>query len=219
MKIFLDTADRKAIKTWLAMGIIDGITTNPSHLSKEGGDPTKVVQDICQMLGDRDVSVEITEIEPQKVYEQALKIADIAENVIVKVPCHENYYEVIKRLVKEGVKINVTLVFTLVQGMFMCKLGVRYISPFIGRWDDIDVEGIDLLYEMRTMVDQYEFDTQILAASIRHVRHLHDAIMAGVDVVTVPLDVLEKSVNHPLTDRGMEKFLADWQKLGIKQFP
>lgn len=220
MKIFLDTADRKAIKKWVATGLVDGVTTNPSLLSKEGGDPKKVIEEICAMLPDGDISVEVTQTEPEAVYKQAQEIAAIAENIVVKIPCHADYYEVIKRLANEDVAINATLVFTLIQGLLMCKLGVRYISPFVGRWDDIDVEGIDLLYEMREMIDQYAFvKTELLAASLRHVRHFHKAISADADVATLPIDVLQKAMSHPLTDQGMEKFLADWQKLGIKKFP
>ncbi len=219
MKIFLDTADRKAIATWAKTGIIDGITTNPTHLSKEGGNPKEVVKEICKMLPDKDISVEVTETEPKAVYEQAREIAKIASNVVVKIPCHADYYAIINQLVADGIKINATLVFTLVQSLFMSKLGVRYISPFVGRWDDIDVEGSDLIMEIRHMLDQYAYDTQLLAASLRGVRHVHMAILSGADVATLPITVLEKAMSHPLTDRGMEKFLSDWQKLGIKQFP
>ncbi len=219
MKIFLDTANIEAIKKWSQTGLIDGITTNPTHLSKEGGDPKKQVLQICSIMPQGEVSVEVTEKDPQAVYQQAKTIAQLADNVLVKVPCHADYYATIHRLVKEGVKLNITLVFTLVQGLMMAKLGVQYISPFIGRWDDIDVEGIELLYQMRQMIDQYGFTTGVLAASLRHVRHVHDAILAGADVATLPIAVFEKSIQHPLTDQGIEKFDADWQKLGIKQFP
>lgn len=220
MKLFLDTANLKSIKQWHKTGIIDGITTNPTHLAKEGGDAKKLVKDICKVMRDYDVSVEVTEIKPEAVYKQAKEIAKLADNVVVKVPCHRDYYDVIKKLVAEDVPVNVTLVFTLIQGMLMCKLGVRYISPFVGRWDDIDVDGIALIDEMRTMVDTYGyFGTRILAASLRTVRNVHDSIVAGADVATLPVSILEKMTEHPLTERGMQKFLADWQKLGIKKFP
>jgi transaldolase len=219
MKIFLDTAHINSIKKWKETGLIDGITTNPSHLSKEGGDAKKQVLAICALMADSDVSVEVTENDPEKVYNQAKAIAALAHNVVVKIPCHKKYYSVIKHLVDEGVQLNITLVFTLLQGLMMAKLGVKYISPFIGRWDDIDVDGIQLLPEMAEMVDAYGFETQILAASIRGVRHFHDAVLAGADVATVPIAVLEKATLHPLTDQGIEMFNADWQKLGIKQFP
>jgi transaldolase len=219
MKIFLDTANLENIKKWMATGLVDGITTNPSHLSKEGGDTKKLILDICNTVKNGPVSVEVTETEPDAVYAQAREIAKIASNVVVKIPCHRDYYPVIKRLVDDGVPLNITLVFTVVQGLMMCKLGVRYISPFVGRWDDIDVDGSQVLYEMRAVIDQYDFSTQILAASLRHVRHLHEALLAGADIATVPVDVLSKATENLLTDQGMAKFNADWQKLGIRKFP
>jgi len=220
MKIFLDTANLDNIKYWDKKGIIDGITTNPTLLSKEGGNINKLLKEICSIVSYGDVSIETTETDPEKVYTQAKEIANMANNVIVKIPCHKNYYAIIKKLIKEDIKINVTLVFTLIQGLMMCKLGVQYISPFIGRWDDIDVNGIKTIQELRIMIDEYNFkNTQIIAASIRHLRHFHDAILLGADVATVPTSVIEKATNHPLTDQGIEKFLYDWKKLGIKQFP
>lgn len=219
MKIFLDTANLEGIKKWASTGLIDGVTTNPTHLSKEGGNPKDQVLAICAALPDGEISVEVTEQDPQAVYKQARDIAALAPNVVVKIPCHPQYYQVIDRLTAEEIPLNITLVFTLIQGLLMCKLGVRYISPFVGRWDDIDVDGIDLLPEMREMVDEYGFDTGILVASLRHVRHVHDAILAGVDAATVTMPVFEKMIEHPLTDQGIRTFNADWAKLGIKQFP
>lgn len=219
MKIFLDTANLEGIKKWAATGLIDGVTTNPTHLSKEGRNPKDQILAICAALPEGEISVEVTEDDPDIVYKQAKDIASLANNILVKIPCHHKYYQVIKRLADEEIPLNITLVFTLIQGLMMCKLGVRYISPFIGRWDDIDVDGIELLPEMREMIDDYGFDTGILAASLRHVRHVHDAILAGVDAATVPLSIFEKMIEHPLTDQGMQTFKADWAKLGIRQFP
>ena len=219
MKIFLDTAHIPSIKKWASIGLIDGVTTNPSHLAKEGGDPKKQVLEICALMPEGEISIEVTEKDPADVYKQAKAIAALADNVVVKIPCHADYYGVIKKLVDEEVKINITLVFTLVQALMMSKLGVDMVSPFIGRWDDIDVEGIDLLGQMRDMMDEYGYETQILAASLRNVRHLHDAIAAGADIATLPIELFEKAIEHPLTNQGIVKFDADWQKLGIKQFP
>ncbi len=219
MKIFLDTANIEAIKKWASTGLIDGATTNPTHLSKEGKDPKKQVLEICSLLPKGEISVEITEKDPDAVYLQAKEIAQLADNIIVKVPCHKDYYQIIKKLIDDSINLNITLVFTLIQGLMMCKMGVRYISPFIGRWDDIDVEGSVLISEMRHMIDFYGFDTGVLAASVRHVRHLHYAINSGADVATIPIAVFEKAIQHPLTDHGIAKFDADWQKLGIKKFP
>ena len=217
MKLFLDTANIEDIRTWAYL--IDGVTTNPSHLAHENKDPKKQILEICSLLPDKDISVEVTLAEPKALAEQAHAISKLAPNIVVKIPCHQPYYPVIAHLVREGVKINVTLGFTLVQSLFMCKLGVKYISPFIGRWDDIDVEGVDILFELRSMVDHYSYPTQILAASIRSIRHVHEAILAGADVATVPTAVLEKSSQHILTKEGMEKFSADWNKLGNPKFP
>lgn len=219
MKIFVDTADIKALKAWKDTGLLDGVTTNPTHLSKAGGNPTKQVQAIAKLLPKGAISVEVTEKNPDAVYKQAKAIAKLGRNIVVKIPCHKDYYHVIAQLIKDGIKLNITLVFTVVQGLLMSKLGVHYISPFVGRWDDIDVEGVELLYSLRHMLDEYDYTTQLLAASIRGVRHFHEAIMAGADVVTIPISVLEKATHHLLTDQGIEKFDNDWKKLGVRKFP
>lgn len=219
MKIFLDTANLDAIRKLATTGLINGVTTNPTHLSKEKTNPKEHVLAICAALPNGEISVEITEKEPEAVYKQARTIAALAKNIVVKVPCHKDYYTVIHRLVKEGIAVNVTLVFTLIQGMLMCKLGVRYISPFVGRLDDIDSDGVQLLYDLRDMVDEYAYKTEILAASLRHTQHVHDAIRAGSDVITVSPALFEQIIEHPLTDAGMAQFAADWKKLEITQFP
>ncbi len=219
MKIFLDTANLVTIKKWAETGLIDGVTTNPTHLSKEGKDPKKQVLAICKVLPDGFISVEVTEKEPQKIYTQAKKIADLAENIVVKIPCHKDYVEIIHKLTQEGIALNITLVFSLPQAYLMSKLGVTFISPFVGRLDDSGVDGCAVLEQIQRMVTDNVFDTQVIAASIRNMHHFHAAIAAGVDVVTLPAEVLEKSLGHILTDEGIAKFDADWQKLGIKQFP
>lgn len=217
MKIFLDTADFKAIEKYEFL--LDGVTTNPTLLFKAGGDPQQNIKKICSIMVGKDVSVEVTEKRPKAIYQQAKAIAALGNNVVVKIPCYKDYYPIIQQLILEGIHINVTLVFTVIQALFMCKLGVKYVSPFVGRWDDIDVDGVKPLYEIRQMINEYGYDTEILAASLRHVRNVHDAILAGADVATIPVKVLEKTMEHVLTDRGIAKFEADWKKLGIKQFP
>jgi transaldolase len=219
MKFFLDTADVKAIQKWAETGLVDGVTTNPTHLSKEGGDPKKKIKEIISVLPKGDISVEVTEQKPEAVYKQALAIAKISKNISVKIPCSFDYYPVIGKLAKEGISVNVTLVFTVIQAAMMARLGVHYVSPFIGRLEDIDVDGIQLLPEMREVFDLYGFKTKILAASLRSVPHVHDAMLAGADVLTLPISLFEKMVQNPLTDRGIEMFNADWKKLGVKQFP
>ncbi len=220
MKLFLDTANVATIERWAATGLIDGVTTNPTLLSKEKGDATTIIKQICKIMKDGQVSVEVTERDPKKVLAQARQIAKIAKNVVVKIPCHQDYCEVISALLSEGVAINITLVFSMLQGLMMCKLGVQYISPFIGRLDDIDGDGVELVADLRHMIDEYMFlDTKIIAASVRHVRHLHEVTLIGADIATVPASVVESALHHPLTDRGMEQFLEDWKKLGIRKFP
>lgn len=219
MKIFLDTANTELIEKWAHTGLIDGVTTNPTHLSKERKNPIDQVLSICDILPSGIISVEVVETIPENVYLQARKIASLSDNIAVKIPCHPDYYPVIKQLVNEGALVNVTLVFSLAQGLMMCKLGAHFISPFIGRLDDANGNGIELVKQLREMIDWYDFDTQLLAASIRDTNHLEQVIMAGADIATVPVAVLENSVNHPLTDKGMEQFLADWKKLNIIKFP
>jgi len=165
------------------------------------------------------ISVEITETNPEDVYIQARKIAALSDNVAVKIPCHAAYYPIIKKLVQEGISLNITLVFSLTQGLMMAKLGVDYISPFIGRLDDIGADGIELIRTLRHMLDWYGFETELLAASIRDTDHFEQALMAGADIATLPPTVLEQSITHQLTDKGMAQFLADWKKLNITQFP
>lgn len=219
MKIFLDTANISHIKKWSESGLIDGITTNPSNLSKENQNPREILKEICSILPDKDISVEITEENPIKVYNQAKEISKIADNITVKIPCYKDYINIINKLVTEGIKLNITLVFSVTQALMMAKLGVKYISPFIGRLDDIGSDGLALISECRNMLDIYNYETQLLAASIRSVKHLQDIILTGADVATLPTEILGKSLEHPLTDIGIKKFSEDWEKLDIKQFP
>lgn len=216
MKIFLDTANRELIKKWLPTGLIDGITTNPTLLSKEDPDTKKVLKDICSMV-EGPVSIEIVEKSPEKVLEQARKISEFASNVVVKIPFHTDYLPVIKTCVDEEIKVNVTLVFTPLQALMVAKLGVEFISPFLGRWDEIGVDGVTMLEEIATIRDLYEFSSQILAASIRTVLHWQRVAQTGADIVTLPPAVFEAAMKHPLTDRGIELFDADWKKLGKQE--
>ncbi len=219
MKIFLDTAQVDIIRQYMSTGLIDGVTTNPSLLSKVGGDPRLVVQQIIQLLPEGDVSVEVTTKEPQEVYNQARAIAALAPNVLVKIPCHQRYYPMIHKLAQEGIRINITLLFNLSQALMMCKLGVEYISLIVGRLDDVNNDGIAVAADVRAMLDQYGFQTQLLLASIRSVVRAHDAIAVGADAMTIPPSVFEAMMQHSLTDRGIAVFEADWKKLGISQFP
>ena len=216
MKLFLDTANRELIKKWMPTGVIDGITTNPTHLSKEGTSTKAVLLDICSMVPG-DVSIEVVKKSPSDVYAQAKEIAALAKNVVVKIPFGFEYLPVIHKLAQEDVPLNITLVFTVVQATLVAKLGVRYISPFIGRWDDIDVDGLQLLEDIRMAMDNYGFESELLAASIRSTIHLQKAILIGADVATIPPTLLDKLFRHPLTEEGIAKFDADWQSLGKKE--
>jgi len=214
MKLFIDTADRNEISRWAKTGILDGVTTNPSHLSKQGGNMRAVLKDICQMLPDGDISIEVVEKEPQAIYEQALEIAEFAENAVVKIPFAEEYLPIINRLTTEGVALNITLVFTPLQGLMVAKLGVNYISPFMGRLEEIGVNSTNIIQDFVSMIENYEFDTEILAASIRTLMHWQEAMLAGADVATLPPALFEQAVKHPLTEKGIRVFDADWKKLG-----
>jgi len=216
MKLFLDTANRELIKKWVPTGLVDGVTTNPSLLSKEGKNCKEVLLDICKMVPG-DVSIEVVKKDPEDVYKQAKEISALAKNVVVKIPFAQEYLEVIARLVKEKVQINATLIFSALQALLLAKLGVKYISPFIGRWDDINVDGMHVVEELVHIRETYEFDFQIIAASIRHVRHWHESMVIGADVATVPPKLLDQVMIHPLTEQGIAKFDADWKKLGKEE--
>jgi transaldolase len=218
MKLFLDTAQVTFIEKWANSGLIDGVTTNPSHLS-QSGDVHNTITKICNLLPNGHVSVEVTEKNATEVYAQAKKIAALHKNVVVKIPCHSDYFLTIHRLVGEEIPLNITLVFSAVQATLMAKLGVMYISPFVGRWDDLGVNGMQQVVDMRTIFDTYGFGTQILAASLRHVQHVHEALLAGADVITVPPTVFEKMITHQMTDSGIAQFDTDWKKLKLPTFP
>lgn len=217
MKIFLDTANREHIKQWVECGIVDGITTNPTLLSKEGGNIGTVLKDICAMV-DGPVSIEVVEKKPEAMLAQAIEISQFAENVVVKIPFAQEYLSVIKAAVEREIAINVTLVFTPMQALIAAKLGVMFISPFVGRWDEIGIDGIDITEEVVALKQTYEWESEIIAASIRSVVAWQRIAQTGVDVVTLPPIVLEQAIKHPLTDRGIAMFDADWQKLGLSSF-
>lgn len=212
MKIFLDTANRDQIKKWVETGLVDGVTTNPTLLSKEDVNSKRVLLDICKMV-DGPVSIEVVEKDPTLVYKQAKEISKLAKNVVVKIPCLVEYFSVIHKLVQDGVKINVTLVFSEVQALLVAKLGATFISPFLGRWDDIGKDGVKLVEDIVKIKQNYAFKSEILAASIRNVNQWHQVALAGADVITVPASVIMQASKHPLTDIGVSLFDADWKKL------
>lgn len=217
MKFFLDTASLKDISWAAQAGLIDGVTTNPSLLAKQAGDldPRDVLKEICSLV-EGPVSAEVVAIDTEGMVSEGTALAKIADNVVVKIPMLEAGMVAVRRLAAAKIKTNVTLCFSSVQCLIAAKAGATYVSPFIGRIDDVGQEGMDVIREARVIFDNYGIETEILAASIRHPRHVVEAAMIGADVATLPADVLRKLVQHPLTDRGLEQFLSDWSKLAAR---
>jgi transaldolase len=217
MKFFLDTASLKDISWAAQAGLIDGITTNPSLLAKQAGDldPRDLLKEICSLV-EGPVSAEVVALDADAMVREGKSLAQIADNIVVKVPMLEAGMVALRRLATEGIRTNVTLCFSSVQCLIAAKAGATYVSPFIGRLDDVGQEGMDVIREARQIFDNYAIATQILAASMRHPRHVVEAAMIGADVATLPPEVLRKLLQHPLTDRGLEQFLADWKTLGTR---
>jgi transaldolase len=212
MKIFLDTANISAIKMYNDMGLVDGITTNPSLMAKEGGDPQKVMEEIVQIVKG-DVSLEVLSVETNGMLEEGRRLRKYGNNVVVKCPLTPEGLKACKILTSENIPVNVTLCFSVNQAILAAKAGAKYVSPFIGRLDDNGQDGMNLIKEMHQVFENYKFSTQILVASVRHPMHVVEAAKIGADVVTLPPDVLGKMLKHPLTDVGLKNFLADWEKL------
>src|SRR5438045_5474857 len=217
MKFFLDTASLKDISWAAQAGLIDGVTTNPSLLAKQAGDldPRDVLREICSR-GDGPVAAEVVGLETDGMVREGSELAKIADNIVVKIPMTEAGMVAVRRLATDGIKTNVTLCFSSVQCLIAAKAGATYVSPFIGRLDDVGQEGMDVIREARVIFDNYQLATQILAASIPHPRHVVEAAMIGADVATLPPEVLKTLLLHPLTDRGLEQILADWNKLAAR---
>ena len=218
MKIFLDTADLDEIAWAAEAGLIDGITTNPSLVAKVAGDrsPTDLLREICETV-DGPVSAEVVAIDRDGMLEQGRKLAELADNIVVKVPLTDDGLRACRQLRSEGIHVNVTLCFSASQALLAAKAGATFISPFIGRVDDISGDGMDLIRQIRIIYDNYGYETEILAASIRHPLHFVQAAEIGADVATIPPKVLHQLMLHPLTDRGLDAFLSDWAKLDRTQ--
>ena len=212
MKIFLDTANLESIRKFNDMGLLDGITTNPSLMSKEGGNPKDGMAEITKII-QGDVSLEVVSTEYSGMVEEGRQLRTYGDNVVVKVPMTPEGLKACKALSAEGIPVNVTLVFSPNQAVLAAKAGAKYVSPFIGRLDDIGQDGMSLIKEIKTIFSNYDFKTQILVASVRHPMHVVEAAKIGADVVTLPPAVLDKMLKHPLTDIGLKNFLADWEKL------
>jgi len=212
MKIFLDTANVASIEKYNELGVVDGITTNPTLLSKEKGNPIKTMKKIVEIMKGP-VSLEVVAIDYDKMLEESLKLAKYGENVVVKIPMTMDGLKVVHSLTRKGIKTNVTLIFSANQALLAAKAGATYVSPFIGRLDDIGAEGLNLVSEIVQIFASYDISTQLLVASVRHPLHVIEAAKMGADVVTLPPDILDKMIRHPLTDKGLDSFLSDWKKL------
>ena len=213
MKLFLDTANIDEIKALAASGLIDGVTTNPSLIAKSGRDFLEVIAEICTII-DGPVSAEATASDAPTMLKEGEKLASIAKNVAVKVPLTEAGLLTCKQLSDQGVMVNVTLCFSAAQALLAAKAGARFISPFVGRLDDIATDGMGLIEEITAIYANYDFPTEILVASVRGVQHVVDAALLGADVATVPPQVITAMFKHPLTDKGIAAFTADWNKSG-----
>ncbi len=213
MKFFVDTADTDAIHELNELGMVDGVTTNPSLIMKSGRDIKEVTKEICGMV-DGPVSAETVALDADGMIAEGRELAKIADNIAIKVPLTWAGLKACKVLSDEGRMVNVTLCFSANQALLAAKAGATFISPFIGRIDDLNLDGMDLIADIRLIYDNFGFETQILAASIRSVNHMSEAAKIGSDVATAPPDVIKKMVNHPLTDKGLEAFLKDWEKTG-----
>ena len=215
MKLFIDSANLSEIKESKAQGLIDGVTTNPSLVAKEGREFKKLIFEICEAV-DGPVSAEVVAVEEDAMIKEARELVKIHKHVVVKIPMIPEGLKAVRRLSQEGVKINVTLIFSPTQALLAAKAGATYVSPFVGRLDDVSEVGMDLVHLIVTIFDNYDFKTQVLVASIRNPVHVVDAALMGADVATMPFAVLQQLAKHPLTDVGLKKFLADWEKMQQK---
>jgi transaldolase len=214
MKFFLDTANLNEIREAASLGLIDGVTTNPSLVAKEGNvDFKQHIAAICEVV-QGDVSAEVTSLDLEGMLREGREYARIAPNVVVKCPLTRDGLKATRQLTDEGTKVNVTLCFSAAQAILAAKAGAAYISPFIGRLDDIGQNGLELLSDIVEIYDNYSWKTEVLAASIRHPIHVVEAARMGADVATMPMKVIEQLMKHPLTDKGLDQFLADWKKSG-----
>jgi len=211
MKFFLDTANIEEIRKGVSLGLVDGVTTNPSLVAKEGRSLEDLAKEICDLV-DGPVSLEVVSTESNDIIEEARRLAKVHENAIVKIPMIKEGLKALKVVSQEGIRVNVTLVFSATQALLAAKNGAVIVSPFVGRLDDISNDGMDLISDILTIFDNYEFETEVLVASIRSPMHiLHSALM-GAHIATMPYKIMEQLIKHPPSDIGLEKFLADWEK-------
>ena len=212
MKFFIDTGNPDEIRAASEMGVLDGVTTNPSLLSKEDKPFRELLKEICSIV-DGPVSAEITATDTDGIIKEARDLAGIADNIVIKIPIIRSGVAAIKKLTSEGIGVNATLCFSPTQAIIAAKAGARFISPFVGRLDDISTSGMQLIQDIITIYDNYGFETEVLVASVRHPLHVVEAALMGADIITMPFAVIDKLLSHPLTDIGLKKFLADWEKV------
>jgi transaldolase len=211
MKFFIDTANLDEIKKGVEMGMVDGVTTNPSLIAKENKPFEEIIKEICRLV-DGPVSAEVVGLEADGMVREARELAKIADNIVVKIPMVVEGMKAVKMLDAEGIKTNVTLVFSAAQALLAAKAGASFVSPFVGRLDDIGVSGMDLISDIVNIYDNYGYQSEIIVASIRSPQHVLDSALIGADIATIPFKVIAQLAKHPLTDKGIEQFLADWEK-------
>jgi transaldolase len=215
MKFFIDTANVKEIREAASLGVVDGVTTNPSLIAKEGRDFKQVIAEICTIV-DGPISAEVVSLKAEEMVAEGVELAKIHKNIVVKLPMTRDGLKATKVLAGKGIKVNMTLVFSASQALLAAKVGAAYVSPFVGRLDDISNYGMDLVRQIIAIFDNYGYDTEVIVASVRNPLHVVDAALAGAHIATIPFSVIDQMVKHPLTDIGIEKFLADWKKLEKK---
>ncbi len=213
MQLFLDGSDIAKIRKFNKLGLIDGITTNPSIILKSGKNMIEVVSELAEIVSGS-VSAEVSALDLEKMVEEGVKLSEIAKNVTVKLPITWDGLGACNALSKKGISVNMTLCFSVSQALLAAKAGAEYVSPFIGRLDDLNLEGVDLISDIKLVYSNYKFPTKILAASIRTINHVKQCASHGADVATIPIDIFERLVKHPLTDSGLSQFTADWEKTG-----
>jgi transaldolase len=212
MKFFLDTANLDEIRSATDMGLIDGVTTNPTLVAREGKEFRPLVTEICQLVSGP-VSLETVSLDAEGMMKEARDLSSIGDNVVVKIPMTLEGMKATRMCADEGIKTNVTLVFSSVQALLAAKAGASYISPFVGRIDDVGQPGMDLIAEIVQIKENYDFDSEIIVASVRHPLHVQESALLGADIATIPYNVIQQLAKHPLTDIGIQKFLADWDKV------
>ena len=213
MKFFIDTANVDEIKKANELGMVDGVTTNPSLVSKEGREFEGLIKEICGIV-EGPVNAEVVSVDAEGMIKEGRDLVKLADNIVVKIPLIEEGLRAVRILAREGIKTNVTLCFSPVQALMAAKAGAAYISPFVGRLDDISHVGMELAEQIVTIYDNYAIETEVIVASVRNPVHVLDAALMGADIATIPFKVIQQLIKHPLTDIGLDKFLADWKKLG-----